>query len=69
MPRYPFQPSVITVAPGWMFSVMKGCSVAAEASSITAIRHRPKPFGGVTSTAMQTSDFLPQARPPVRPGS
>ncbi len=41
----------------------------AEASVSGAIRHRPLPRGGVTSTAMQVRTFLPLARPPRSPGS
>src|SRR5665648_1071151 len=48
---------------------MNRCSVAAVASAVTAIRQRPKPLGDATSTATQTSAFLPLARPPARPGS
>ena len=33
------------------------------------MRHRPIPFGSLTSTAMPVSTFLPPARPPRSPGS
>ena len=55
--------------PGSTAPVTNGFSDSAEASSSTAIRHRPIPFGPLTSTAMPVSTFLPRARPPRRPGS
>ncbi len=48
----------MTRAPGSMWPVMNGRSAAADASGKIAIRHRPMPFGSLTSTAMPTSDFL-----------
>src|SRR5665647_2463397 len=62
MPRYPDHPSVITVDPGAMLSVMNVCSVRADPSGMTRIRHRPKPLGDLTSTATATSAFLPLGR-------
>jgi hypothetical protein len=59
----------MTRVPGSMWPVMNGRSAAAGASGKIAIRHRPMPFGSLTSTAMPTSDFLPRARPPRSPGS
>src|SRR5450759_1815239 len=49
--------------------VMNVCSVRADPSGMTRIRHRPKPLGDLTSTATATSAFLPLARPPASPAS
>lgn len=57
---YPFQPSVMTRAPGSTAPVMNGCSDSAEPSASTAILHRPIPFGSRTSTAMPVSTFFPR---------
>ena len=59
----------MTVVPGWTWPVTKGCSEAEDPSASTAMRHRPIPFGSLTSTAMPVSTFLPGARPPRSPGS
>ncbi len=56
-------------APGSTWLVTKGCSEAEDPSARTAMRHRPIPFGSVTSTAMPVRTFLPFACPPRRPGS
>src|ERR1019366_3572580 len=48
---------MITVDPGAMLSVMNVCSVRADPSGMTRIRHRPKPLGDLTSTATATSAF------------
>src|ERR1700761_7165779 len=57
----------MTVLPGSTAPVMNGFSDSAEASASTAIRQRPIPRGGPTSTAMPVSTFLPLARPPRSP--
>src|SRR5712671_422163 len=59
----------MTRVPGSTLAVMKGCSAAVEPSARIAMRHRPIPFGSVTSTAMPTRAFLPLARPSRSPGS
>ena len=60
---------MITVLPGSTAPVTNGCSDSAEPSASTAIRHRPIPFGSLTSTAIPVRTFLPAARPPRSPGS
>ena len=59
----------MTVAPGSTQPVMKGSSEAEDASASSAIRHRPIPFGCLTSTAIPVRTFLPRAWPPRSPGS
>src|SRR5258707_15771864 len=62
----------MTFAPGSTWLVTKGCSEAEDPSASTAIRHRPIPFGSLTSTAIPVRTFLPPARPaspPPAPGS
>ena len=50
--------SVMTLLPGCTFWVTNEVSVAWVAAGSTAIRHRPIPFGGRTSTAMPVSSLL-----------
>ena len=60
---------MITLLPGSTLPATNGRSEAPDASASTAIRHRPMPFGSLTSTAMPVSTFLPGCRPPRRPCS